>query len=70
MAKITSIPALLKATRISKGESQSQVANAVGVSRESICLYEKGKRHPSDPIKTKLAKHFGVTVGFLFYGER
>lgn len=70
MAKKHNTAQLLKSFRLAKGEKPQEVAEAVGLTRGAIVLYEQGKRVPMDGIKVKLAKHFGTTVGFLFYGER
>ena len=43
------------------------VANAVGISRSALVMYERGERIPRDEIKIKLAKFFGVTIADLFF---
>ena len=37
----------VKEARLKKGLSQQQVADALGVSKVSVCGYEKGTRTPS-----------------------
>ena len=50
-----------------KEETQEEVAQAVGISVSAIKMYEIGLRIPRDPIKIKLAKHFDVSVEFIFF---
>ena len=61
---------MLRAMRISKGETQDKIAKLLGVTRACVSNYETGSRVPSDDSKVKLAKHFNTTVGYLFYGEK
>lgn len=49
--------------------SRSQVARELGISESAIISYESGERTPRDELKVTLAAYFGVTVGFLFFGE-
>lgn len=72
MARINNIKSAvtLRALRIAKGESQAKIAKMLGVSRACISNYENGSRVPSDAYKVKLANHFNVTVGYLFYNEK
>ena len=53
-----------------RGErTQSDVANAVGVTIMAISQYERGKRIPSDEMKLSLAKYFNTTVEKLFFAQ-
>lgn len=49
--------------------SQKEVANAVNISVSALGMYESGQRVPRDDVKERLAKYYGMTVGFLFYDE-
>lgn len=55
--------------RKDKALHQHQVAEHINVSKSTIGAYERGFRVPEDDIKIKLAEYYGVTVGWLFYGE-
>lgn len=55
--------------RKERNESQSQVADAVNTSVSAIGMYEREERIPRDEIKLKLAEHYGVSVGCLFYAK-
>lgn len=51
-----------------RGEkSREEVANAVGVSKSAIAMYENGERIPRDAIKVELAKYYRTTVQKLFF---
>lgn len=51
-----------------RGEkTQAEVANALGITQESISYYENGKRIPSDEVKIKLAEYYGTTVQAIFF---
>jgi putative transcriptional regulator len=47
--------------------SQEDLANAVGVTRQSIHSIEKGKFVPSTFLAMKLAKFFNKTVEDIFF---
>jgi putative transcriptional regulator len=58
----------LRKCRFEKDEmSQEDLANAVGVTRQSIHSIEKGKFVPSALLALKLARFFGKTVEEIFY---
>ncbi len=44
-----------------------EIANALGVSKSSVCMYELGERTPRDDVKAKYAKYFGVSVESIFF---
>ncbi len=45
--------------------SQTELADAVGVSRKSIQFYESGERYPRSGVLAKLAEFFNVSVEYL-----
>lgn len=55
----------IKQLREEKGVSQSDVAHAVGITRQAVSLYEQGKREPKLEIWQKLADLFEVSVPYL-----
>ena len=57
----------LKEARCEKGLSQSQLAELVGVRRETIVNLEKGKYNPSLKLAMDIAKVFHTTVEELFF---
>ena len=49
--------------------SQTEVAKGVGISTSALSMYESGERIPRDEVKEAIARYYGLTVGFLFFGE-
>lgn len=57
---------LVKVERARHNLTQSDLANKLGVSRQSIHAIEKNKFNPSVILALKMAKFFNVTVEYLF----
>ena len=51
--------------RKQKGLAQKDVAEAVGISFNSYCRYEKNEREPMAPTIAALADFFGVSANYL-----
>jgi putative transcriptional regulator len=49
-----------------RGLAQGQLAEAVGVSRQTINSIENDRYTPSLPLAIALARYFGVTVEEMF----
>jgi putative transcriptional regulator len=56
--------------RIQKGLAQGQLAEAMGVSRQTINSIENERYTPSLPLAMALARYFGVTVEEMFDDQR
>jgi len=52
--------------RKARGETQQDLAQAVGVTRQTIIAIERGNYTPSVLLALQLAKHFHVTVEDIF----
>jgi len=52
--------------RVRKDLAQGQLAEAMGVSRQTINSIEKERYTPSLPLALALARFFGVTVEEMF----
>jgi len=52
--------------RIQKGLAQGQLAEAMGVSRQTVNSIENERYTPSLPLALALARYFGVTVEEMF----
>lgn len=50
--------------------TQEDLANAIGVTRQTIIAIEKGNYTPSVLLALKIAKYFNMTVEKLFTIER
>lgn len=55
----------IRELRTEKNISQQKLADEISVTRQAISLFEKGERDPKLETWIKLAKHFGVHVGYL-----
>lgn len=53
--------------RLEKGITQTQLAQAVGVTRQTMCLIEKGEYNPSLKLCTAICKALGKTLDDLFW---
>ena len=56
----------LKELRQAAGLTQQQLAEALGVSRQTVISIENGKYDPSLPLAFKLSRRLGVTIEALF----
>lgn len=59
----------IKVKRAEKEITQQQLADAVGVSRQTIVAIEKGRFLPSTPLALKIAKYFATPVEEIFILE-
>lgn len=56
--------------RKTRGETQREVAQAVGVTREFITVFEAGYRFPSTITLIAIAEHLQVSLDYLVYGAK
>lgn len=59
----------LKAARSEAGFSQAQLAQAVGVTRQTICCIEAGSYNPTLNLCVAICKTLGRTLDDLFWTE-
>lgn len=59
----------IKVERAEKDITQQQLAEAVGVSRQTIVAIEKKRFMPSTPLALKIARYFGKPVESIFILE-
>jgi putative transcriptional regulator len=57
---------LLPELRREHGWSQQKLADALGVSRQTVISIEKGRFDPSLPLAFRLASLFGCTIEDIF----
>lgn len=55
--------------RKTRKETQEELANSVGVTRQTIISLENGKYVASLPLAFKIAKHFETTIENIFEEE-
>ena len=59
----------LKSARAGKDLSQQQLADAVGVSRQTINAIEKGDYNPTIKLCVGICRVLGLTLNDLFWDE-
>ncbi len=59
----------LKVLRAEKDWSQAQLAEAIGVSRQTINALEKGRYDPSLPLAFQIARLFDMPIEDIFVFE-
>ena len=59
----------VRAQRMRKNLAQGQLAEAMGVSRQTLNSIENERSPPSLPLALALARYFGVTVEEMFDGQ-
>ncbi|MBF0807592.1 transcriptional regulator [Rothia nasimurium] len=57
----------LKELRAGRGYSQQQLADVLGVSRQTVISIEKGRFDPSLPLAFQLAEVFGCRIEDIFF---
>lgn len=55
----------LEAARINAGYTQVQAAQAIGVEKNTICRWEKGKTQPKADQFKKLVKLYDVPINMI-----
>ncbi len=55
----------LKELRMKTGISQSKLAERVGVTTQTVSLWERGLRYPNDTALSKLSDYFNVHIEYL-----
>ena len=56
---------ILKLLRTEKKMSQQELADALGISKSSINLYERGERQPNFEVLETIADFFNVDIDYL-----
>ena len=59
----------LKLARVEKGYSQQDLADHIGVTRQTIGLIEKGMYNPTLNLCVNIAKTLDKTLNDLFWSE-
>lgn len=58
-----------KIRQLRGNRSQSVVAEAVGVTKSALAMYERDERRPRDEVKIRIANFFGCSVAEIFYSD-
>ena len=59
----------LRVLRAEHDWSQADLAERLGVSRQTVNALETGKYDPSLPLAFKIAQEFGTTIEFIFQSD-
>lgn len=59
----------LEELRRQRNLKQEDLANALEVSRQTVCSLEKGRYNPSIQLAFKIARFFGLTIEDIFIYE-
>lgn len=60
----------MKAARVAAGLSQAELADKVGVTRQTIGLIEAGGYNPTLNLCIHICRELGVTLNDLFWNEQ
>jgi len=55
----------LKNLRKDRGISQTAFANSLGISQDSVSLWENNKRIPDTPYIIKICKEYNISADYL-----
>ena len=55
----------LKELRIRKGLSQADLANAIGLSKSAVSMYERGERYPDQDTLDIICDYFNVDMNYI-----
>lgn len=58
-----------KLRKLRGNKTMDEVAEAVGVSRSAIAMYESEERIPRDEIKIRLALYYKKSVQYIFFAK-
>ena len=70
MVEINKTGRLIEQMRREKNMTQAELADAVGVSKQAVSNWERGKRFPDVSLIEALSKTLGVSAAELIKGER
>ena len=55
----------LKTLRKKNNLTQEDLADSLAVSRQAVCMWERGERTPKISVLTKIAKTFEITIDHI-----
>ena len=59
----------LKILRKKNNLTQEDLADSLAVSRQAVCMWERGERTPKISVLTKIAKTFEITIDNIVNSE-
>lgn len=71
---VSDFPTRLRELRKAKGYTQQELADILGLSKQTIYEYEKGRRYPKGkeitPTLVKIANCFSVSIEYLLGAQK
>ncbi|ASS66249.1 helix-turn-helix transcriptional regulator [Paenibacillus sp. RUD330] len=58
-----------KLRKLRGDRSLHEMAKQIGIPYSTYAMIESGQRFPRQELRTKLAKHFGVSIYDLFFAQ-
>lgn len=59
----------LVVARVEKQKSQTELAEAIGITRQTVSLIEKGEYNPTLKLCTAICRTLGKTLNDIFWEE-
>lgn len=66
MVKPTKVTNSIRAVREAAGQTQAELANRIGVTRQTLIAIEQGRYSPTLELAFQIARAFGVGLDDLF----
>lgn len=57
----------LEAARVNKGLTQKEAAELIGVSKDTLSNYERGKSYPDIPVLKKIEEIYGISYNNIIF---
>lgn len=48
-------------------KTQQETADAIGITKSALAMYERDERVPRDEVKVRIANYYGVSIVSLFF---
>jgi transcriptional regulator with XRE-family HTH domain len=65
--EVVNMKVTLRAARINKSLTQKEAANELGISKDTLAAYEKGKSFPDVRMIEKIEKLYNVTYNNILF---
>ena len=59
-----------KLVKLRGNRTQSEVAEALGISKSALGMYETGERIPRDAVKCRIANYYNRSVAYIFFNTK
>ena len=59
-----------KLVKLRGNKSQNEVAEALGISKSALAMYELGERIPRDSIKLKISEYYKKSIMYIFFNTK